>query len=52
MTMLIASHDLAMVREAIPRMLIMDEGQIVADGQSKTLLAEEALLRAHGLESR
>jgi cobalt/nickel transport system ATP-binding protein len=52
MTMLIASHDLAMVREAIPRMIIMDEGQIVADGQSTTLLADEALLNAHGLESR
>ena len=32
MTMLIASHDLAMVHEAFPRMIIMDEGRIVADG--------------------
>ena len=40
MTMLIASHDLAMVREAFPRMIIMDEGEIVADGRSADLLAD------------
>jgi cobalt/nickel transport system ATP-binding protein len=50
MTMLIASHDLAMVREAFPRMIIMDNGHIVADGASADLLADAALLRAHGLE--
>jgi energy-coupling factor transporter ATP-binding protein EcfA2 len=50
MTMLVSSHDLAMVREAFPRVLIMDQGRIVADGQSAELLADEALLHAHGLE--
>jgi cobalt/nickel transport system ATP-binding protein len=50
MTMLIASHDLAMVREAFPRMIIMDEGRIVADGASTTLLVDVDLLEAHGLE--
>lgn len=50
MTMLIASHDLAMVQEAFPRMIIMDEGRIVADGASMTLLGDDALLNAHGLE--
>ena len=50
MTMLIASHDLAMVREAFPRMIIMDDGRVVADGPSATLLADDALLEAHGLE--
>jgi cobalt/nickel transport system ATP-binding protein len=50
MTMLVASHDLAMVREAFARMIIMDEGRIVADGPSAELLADEALLKAHGLE--
>mgnify|MGYP001768419522 CR=1 FL=1 len=51
MTMLTASHDLAMVREAFPRMIIMDEGRIVADGPSNRLLADVALLEAHGLEA-
>ncbi|MFH1185210.1 MAG: ATP-binding cassette domain-containing protein [Chloroflexota bacterium] len=50
MTMLVSSHDLAMVRQAFPRMVIMDEGTIVADGRSSELLANEALLEAHGLE--
>jgi cobalt/nickel transport system ATP-binding protein len=50
MTMLVASHDLTMVEEIIPRMVIMDEGRIVADGPPNELLADTELLRAHGLE--
>jgi cobalt/nickel transport system ATP-binding protein len=50
LTMLIASHDLAMVREAFPRMIIIDDGRVVADGPSASLLADDALLEAHGLE--
>jgi cobalt transport protein ATP-binding subunit len=49
-TMLVATHDLAMVQEVFPRMVIMDEGQVVADGPTEDLLADEALLEAHGLE--
>jgi len=49
-TMLISSHDLAMVRELFPRMIIMDEGRIVADGPTLELLADENLLEDHGLE--
>jgi cobalt transport protein ATP-binding subunit len=50
LTMLVSSHDLAMVRELFPRMVIMDEGRIVADGPTAKLLEDEALLEAHGLE--
>lgn len=50
MTMLVSTHDLAMVREAFPRMVIMDEGRIVADGLTAQLLQDEILLEAHGLE--
>jgi len=50
LTMLVSTHDLAMVNESFPRMVIMDEGRIVADGLTKKLLADEALLEAHGLE--
>ncbi len=49
-TMLVSTHDLLMVRELFPRMIIMDEGRIVADGPTETLLADEPLLEAHGLE--
>ena len=49
-TMLISSHDLRMVEELFPRMVIMDEGKIVADGLTSKLMEDEALLEAHGLE--
>jgi cobalt/nickel transport system ATP-binding protein len=50
MTMLVSSHDLAMARELLPRMIIMDEGKIVADGETRDLLMNIQLLEAHGLE--
>ncbi len=50
-TMLVSTHDLNMVEDLFPRMVIMDEGVIVADGFSGDLLADEKLLEAHGLES-
>jgi cobalt/nickel transport system ATP-binding protein len=49
-TMLVSSHDLLMVRELFPRMVIMDEGKIVADGLTSELMNDQALLEAHGLE--
>ena len=50
MTMLVSSHDLAMVRELLPRMVIMDEGHVVADGPTDELLKDEKILEMHGLE--
>jgi cobalt/nickel transport system ATP-binding protein len=50
LTMLVSTHDMLMVRELFPRMVIMDEGRIVADGQTAELLEDGALLEAHGLE--
>lgn len=51
LTMLVSSHDMAMVQELFDRMVIMDEGRVVADGSVATLLADQALLEAHGLEA-
>lgn len=50
LTMLVASHDMLMVRELFPRMIIMDEGVVVADGSTVELLDDLAFLEAHGLE--
>ncbi|MGB9639383.1 MAG: energy-coupling factor ABC transporter ATP-binding protein, partial [Anaerolineales bacterium] len=50
MTMLVSTHDIYMVREIFPRMVIMDEGEIVADGETAQLLQDTKLLEAHGLE--
>ena len=49
-TMLVSTHDLRMVQELFPRMIIMDDGLIVADGPTAALLENEDLLEAHGLE--
>lgn len=49
-TMLVSSHDLMMVRELLPRTIIMDEGQVVADGLTDQIMHDEALLNTHGLE--
>ncbi len=50
-TMLVSTHDLHMVEDLFPRMVIMDEGKIVADGFSGDLLQDDELLEAHGLEN-
>jgi cobalt/nickel transport system ATP-binding protein len=50
LTMLVSTHDMLMVRELFPRMVIMDEGDVVADGSTEILLNDVELLEAHGLE--
>lgn len=49
-TILASTHDLLLVRELFPRMIIMDHGQIVADGLTGEILNNGELLEAHGLE--
>lgn len=49
-TMIVATHDLPMVRELLPRTIIMDHGKIVADGTTSHILSDPDLLTAHGLE--
>ena len=39
-----------LVRELFPRMIIVDEGLVVADGPTADLMANTALLEAHGLD--
>lgn len=50
LTTLVATHDMLMVFELFPRMVIMDQGRIVADGPTKALMNDAGLLEAHGLE--
>ena len=49
-TRLIATHDLALVAELCPRALLLDRGLLVASGPSKSLLRDDALMAAHGME--
>ena len=46
----IATHDLELVVEICPRAIVLDGGRIVADGPTRQLLDDEALMLAHGLE--
>jgi cobalt/nickel transport system ATP-binding protein len=49
-TKLIATHDLELAVELCARAIILDRGLVVADGKTSTLLADEPLMLAHGLE--
>ncbi len=48
-TMLIATHDLDMVQDLLPRTILMSAGKIVADGVTTKILTDEELLQKHGL---
>ena len=49
-TLIIASHDLDMVLDLCDRTIILQAGQVVADGPTRDLLQDDALLHASGLE--
>jgi energy-coupling factor transporter ATP-binding protein EcfA2 len=49
--MLVSTHDLRMVQELFLRTVVLDQGQVVADGPTAALMADAALLAAHGLEA-
>ena len=49
-TKLIATHDLDLVLEVCPRVLVLDGGKLVADGAAHAILAESELMARHGLE--
>lgn len=49
-TMLVSTHDMLLVQELFPRLILMDEGRVVADGQTAVILNDGPLLEAHGLE--
>ncbi len=50
-TRIIASHDLELVKFLCYRIVIIDEGRIVADGKAEDVLGDESLLEAHGLSA-
>jgi energy-coupling factor transporter ATP-binding protein EcfA2 len=50
LTKLIATHDLELVVELCPRVIVLDKGKIVAQGQTREILSDEPLMLQHGLE--
>jgi len=49
-TLIIATHDLELVLDVCPRTVLMDQGKIWADGETRKMLADSRLMEAHGLE--
>jgi cobalt/nickel transport system ATP-binding protein len=48
-TKVIVSHDLELVKALCHRVVIIDQGRVVADGAADDILADKQLLTAHGL---
>ena len=49
-TIIVSTHDIPLVRDLLPRTVVMDGGAVVADGETQAILSDSALLMAHGLE--
>jgi cobalt/nickel transport system ATP-binding protein len=49
-TQVIAAHDLELVLRTCGRVLLLDGGRLIADGPTRTVLADAGLMEAHGLE--
>ncbi|HET9345112.1 MAG TPA: ABC transporter ATP-binding protein [Candidatus Limnocylindrales bacterium] len=49
-TMIVSTHDMRLVADVFPRMVVMDDGRIAADGPTAAILGDDRLLEAHGLE--
>jgi energy-coupling factor transporter ATP-binding protein EcfA2 len=49
-TKVIATHDLELVLELCDRVILLDRGEIHADGPSREILADAALMKEHRLE--
>jgi cobalt/nickel transport system ATP-binding protein len=48
-TIVVATHDLSFVSEVLERTIVMDDGRLVADGPTQSILSDSQLLREHGL---
>jgi cobalt/nickel transport system ATP-binding protein len=49
-TLLVAPHDLELVLEVCSRVVLMDGGRIVADGNPREIMRNGGLMEAHGQE--
>jgi len=48
-TKIIASHDLELVKAVCQRVIIIDQGRVIADGATEDIIADKQLLAAHSL---
>jgi cobalt/nickel transport system ATP-binding protein len=49
-TILVASHDLELILEVCQRVVLIDQGSIVTDGDPRQIMSNQQLMEAHGQE--
>ncbi len=49
-TMLIATHDLDMILDTCSRVILLDQGKLIAEGSAQEILRDRELLESHSLE--
>ena len=49
-TIMVSAHDLELILEVCDRVVLLDEGQILADGVPQEIMRNQPLMEAHGLE--
>jgi len=49
-TKIVAGHDLEMILDICNRVVLLDQGKIIANGESKEIMGNKSLMEAHGLE--
>lgn len=49
-TMLVASHDLELILEVCDRVVLIDRGHIIADGNPREIMGDDKLMEAYGQE--
>ena len=49
-TMLISSHDLEFILEVCERVLLIDGGEVIADGNPTEIMSDTEIMETHGLE--
>lgn len=50
LTKIVAGHDLELILDICPRVILLNEGKIVANGGAKKILKDKSLMESHGLE--
>ncbi len=49
-TILVASHDLELILEVCDRVVLIDNGRIIADGKPRDIMGDDKLMEPHGQE--
>jgi len=49
-TKVLATHDLEMVLELCSKVVLLDKGKVIDEGETKEILSDKLLLEPHGLE--